>query len=111
MVAAFEGSKAEPATMLPVINSFKAGYRLTDVTVVADEGMISEANQQAIAASGCRSSSAPGSPTCLTRSDCGAMSTPVKTFPMGTCSPSPGRLPPWRRPAQSPTGSSITGTP
>jgi transposase len=52
MVAAFEGSKAEPATMLPVINSFKAAYRLTDVTVVADAGMISEANQQAIAASG-----------------------------------------------------------
>jgi hypothetical protein len=52
MVAAFEGNKAETATMLPVINSFKAAHRLTDVTVVADAGMISEANQQAIAAAG-----------------------------------------------------------
>jgi transposase len=39
-VEAFEGNKAETATMLPVINAFKAAYRLTDVTVVADAGMI-----------------------------------------------------------------------
>lgn len=52
MVEAFEGNKAETATMLPVINAFKAAHRLTDVTVVADAGMISEANQVAIAAAG-----------------------------------------------------------
>ncbi|ETB37295.1 hypothetical protein O974_28420 [Mycobacterium avium 11-0986] len=46
-VAAFEGNKAETATMLPVINAFKAAHQLTDVTVVADAGMISEANQVA----------------------------------------------------------------
>jgi transposase len=51
-VAAFEGNKAETATMLPVINAFKAAHRLTDVTVVADAGMISEANQVAIQAAG-----------------------------------------------------------
>jgi hypothetical protein len=49
-VEAFEGNKAETATMLPVINAFKAAHQLSDVTVVADAGMISEANQVAIQA-------------------------------------------------------------
>lgn len=47
-VAAFEGNKAETATMVPVINGFKTAHQLTDVTVVADAGMISEANQVAL---------------------------------------------------------------
>ena len=51
-VAAFEGNKAETATMVPVINSFKTAHNLTDVTVVADAGMISEANQVALQAAG-----------------------------------------------------------
>jgi hypothetical protein len=51
-VEAFEGNKAETATMLPVINAFKAGHQLSDVTVVADAGMISEANQVALQAAG-----------------------------------------------------------
>ena len=51
-VAAFEGNKAETATMVPVINAFKTAHRLTDVTVVADAGMISEANQVALHAAG-----------------------------------------------------------
>jgi DDE family transposase len=51
-VATFEGNKAETATMLPVINAFMAAYRLAEVTVVADAGMISEANQTAIQAAG-----------------------------------------------------------
>jgi hypothetical protein len=51
-VAAFEGNKAETATMLPVINGFKAAHQLTDVTVVADAAMVSEANQIALAAAG-----------------------------------------------------------
>lgn len=51
-VQAFEGNKAETATMLPVINAFKSAHQLTDVTVVADAGMISEANQVAITAAG-----------------------------------------------------------
>lgn len=49
---AFEGNKAETATMLPVINAFKTAHNLTDVTVVADAGMISEANQVALQAAG-----------------------------------------------------------
>jgi hypothetical protein len=52
MIEAFEGNKAETATMLPVINAFEATHRLTDVTVVADAGMISEANQTALQAAG-----------------------------------------------------------
>ena len=38
--------------MLPVINAFKAAHQLTDVTVVADAGMISETNQTALQAAG-----------------------------------------------------------
>jgi len=51
-VEAFEGNKAETATMLPVINAFKTAHQLSDVTVVADAGMISEANQVALQAAG-----------------------------------------------------------
>nr|WP_141134793.1 IS1634 family transposase [Haloechinothrix alba] len=45
MVHAFEGNKAETATMLPTIQAFMAAHRLADVTVVADAGMVSKANQ------------------------------------------------------------------
>jgi len=38
--------------MLPVINAVKTAHNLTDVTVVADAGMISEANQVALQAAG-----------------------------------------------------------
>jgi hypothetical protein len=34
--------------MLPVIEAFKTAHGLTDVTVVADAGMISAGNQQAL---------------------------------------------------------------
>ncbi len=52
MVSAFEGNKAETKTMLPVIGTFMAAHRLPDVTVVADAGMVSEANQKEIEAAG-----------------------------------------------------------
>ena len=48
MVQAFEGNRAETKTMLPAIEAFMAAHSLPDVTVVADAGMISEANQKAI---------------------------------------------------------------
>jgi hypothetical protein len=38
--------------MLPVINAFKTAHNLTDVTVVADAGMISGSNQVALQAAG-----------------------------------------------------------
>jgi hypothetical protein len=52
MVCAFEGNKAETKTMLPVIESFMAAHDLPDVTVVADAGMVSEANQKQIETAG-----------------------------------------------------------
>jgi Transposase DDE domain len=52
MVSAFEGNKAETKTMLPVIEAFMAAHQLPDITVVADAGMISEANQKDIEAAG-----------------------------------------------------------
>jgi hypothetical protein len=52
MVSAFEGNKAETRTMLPVIEAFMAAHGLPDVTVVADAGMVSEANQKQIEAAG-----------------------------------------------------------
>jgi hypothetical protein len=48
MVNAFEGNTAETKTMLPAIRAFMAAHRLTDVTIVADAGMISDANKKAI---------------------------------------------------------------
>jgi hypothetical protein len=51
-VEAFEGNKAETATMLPTLQRFMAAHPLSDVTVVADAGMLSEANKKAIEAAG-----------------------------------------------------------
>jgi hypothetical protein len=52
MVSTFEGNKAETKTMLPVVEAFMAAHQLNDVTVVADAGMVSEANQKEIEAAG-----------------------------------------------------------
>ena len=43
-------AKAETKTMQPVIQAFMAAHQLPDVAVVADAGMISEANQKQIEA-------------------------------------------------------------
>ena len=51
-VNAFEGNMAETKTMLPVITEFMKAHHLADVTVVADAGMISAANQKGIEAAG-----------------------------------------------------------
>lgn len=48
MVEAFEGNKAETLTMMPTLTAFMKAHQLTDVTVVADAGMISAANKKAI---------------------------------------------------------------
>jgi hypothetical protein len=52
MVQAFEGNRAETTTMLPTIEAFMAAHQLRDVTVVADAGMVSQANRRAIEAAG-----------------------------------------------------------
>ena len=51
-VEAFEGNKAETATMLPTLTAFIDAHRLTDITVVADAGMLSDANKREIEAAG-----------------------------------------------------------
>lgn len=51
-VEAFEGNKAETATMLPTLTAFMAAHRLTDITVVADAGMLSDNNKREIEAAG-----------------------------------------------------------
>jgi hypothetical protein len=48
MLEAFEENKAETATMLPVIKAFMTAHQIPDVVVVADAGMVSEANRNAI---------------------------------------------------------------
>jgi hypothetical protein len=52
MVNAFEGNRAETRTMLPSIRAFMAAHQLPDVTIVADAGMVSEANMKEIEAEG-----------------------------------------------------------
>ena len=51
-VQSFEGNKAETKTILPVMETFKASHGLSDVTVVADAGMLSAGNLEALAAAG-----------------------------------------------------------
>lgn len=48
MMEAFEGNKAETLTMMPTLTAFMKAHTLTDVTIVADAGMISAANKKAI---------------------------------------------------------------
>jgi DDE family transposase len=52
MVETFEGNRAETTTMLPTITAFMAAHQLREVTIVADAGMISDANKKAIEAAG-----------------------------------------------------------
>ena len=54
MVHAFEGDRAETKTILPVVQAFAAAHQLPEVTVVADAGMLSEANLAALEDAGLR---------------------------------------------------------
>ena len=96
MVSAFEGNRAETRTMLPVIEKFMAAHRLPDVTVVADAGMISEANQKAIEAAGLSFILGMKIPEVTYQVAQWRREHPGKDIPDGrTCSSSPG--PPGRR--------------
>jgi len=44
LVDAFEGNTAETKTMIPIIKAFVEAHGIVDVTVIADAGMLSEAN-------------------------------------------------------------------
>ncbi|WP_282006861.1 IS1634 family transposase [Propioniciclava sinopodophylli] len=52
-VALFEGNKAETKTLVPVIEQFKTRHGITDLVVVADAGMLSAANLNALEDAGC----------------------------------------------------------
>lgn len=51
-IQAFEGNKAQTKTFLPSVEAFMGTYNLRDVTVVADAGMISDANRWDLDAAG-----------------------------------------------------------
>jgi hypothetical protein len=52
MVNAFEGNKAETTTMVPTPRAFQKVHGITDITVVADAGMVSAGNQQKLEEAG-----------------------------------------------------------
>ena len=108
MVSAFEGNKAETKTMLPVIESFMAAHQLPDVTVVADAGMVSRGQSEGDRGRGAVVHPRHADPARPLRwSPSGGASTPARTSPTGTSSPSPG--PPGRTAAAA-TRSSTTST-
>jgi hypothetical protein len=109
MVSAFEGNEAETKTMLPVIEKFMAAHRLPDVTVVADAGMISEANQKAIEAAGLSFALGMKIPTSFTRWTNGAGSSRAGRSPTGTSSSSFG--PPARQQSAVTSGSIASSGP
>jgi len=51
-VQSFEGNTAETATILPVMEQFRREHNLKDITVVADAGMLSAKNLEALAQAG-----------------------------------------------------------
>lgn len=51
-LTSFEGNTAETNTILPVMEQFKVQHGLSDITVVADAGMLSARNLQALATAG-----------------------------------------------------------
>ncbi len=53
-VHAFDGNTAETKTIVPVIQAFAAAHGLPEVTVVADAGMMSEANLKELEDAGLR---------------------------------------------------------
>ncbi len=48
----FEGNTAETNTILPVMEAFKKQHKLSDITVVADAGMLSHKNLEALTIAG-----------------------------------------------------------
>lgn len=51
-LSSFEGNKAETTTVLPVVEEFKQRHGLVGITVVADAGMLSAKNLEALSAAG-----------------------------------------------------------
>ena len=53
-IACFEGNKAETHTIIPVVKAFQDRHQVADMVVVADAGMLSTANLEAIDEAGLR---------------------------------------------------------
>src|SRR5665811_248540 len=53
-IAMFEGNKAETKTLIPVIEQFMTRHGITELVVVADAGMLSASNLNALEDAGCR---------------------------------------------------------
>jgi hypothetical protein len=53
-VAMFEGNKSETKTLIPVIEKFRSRHQVSDLVVVADAGMLSAANLDALEDAGFR---------------------------------------------------------
>ena len=53
-IACFEGNVAETTTIIPVVTAFQQRHGIADMVVVADAGMLSAANLQAIDQAGLR---------------------------------------------------------
>lgn len=68
--------------MLPVIRSFMAAHRLSDVTIVADAGMVSEANRKAIEAEGLDSSASARRAACFSYRHAAAVPHPDTARPI-----------------------------
>jgi hypothetical protein len=109
MVSAFEGNRAGTKTMLPVIEKFMAARHLPDVTVVADAGMIAEANQEAIEAAGLSFILGMKVPDVPARWTQWRREHPGEDIPTDTSSPSPG--PPDRPPSAVTSGSPTSTRP
>jgi hypothetical protein len=83
-VEAFDGNKAETATMLPTLQAFMAAHRLTDITVVADPGCCRRTTRRKLRPPGWGSSWATGSATSPTSSPNGASRTRTPRSPTGS---------------------------
>jgi hypothetical protein len=90
MVHAFEGNKAETKTILPVLGAFAAAHQLPEVTVVADAGMLSDANLASIEDAGLRFIVGARIPDIPTRSANGAGATKTSRSLTDRSSPSRG---------------------
>lgn len=53
-IACFEGNKAETHTIIPIVKAFQERHGVADMVVVADAGMLSTTNLEAIDAAGLR---------------------------------------------------------
>lgn len=53
-IACFEGNKPETGTIIPVIRAFQHRHQVTDIVIIADAGMLSAANLEAIDEAGLR---------------------------------------------------------